>query len=64
MKVTVITDDKGKVLGTMQSSGKGHGPVTSSHEAGQKTTEIDVPDDVAKGPAEELHKAVARHATK
>ncbi len=63
MKVTVITDDKGKVLGTMRSGGKDQGPVTSG-EAGQKTAEIDVPDDVANGPAEELHKAVARHVKK
>ena len=63
MKVTVITDDKGKILGTMRSGGKG-GPLTSGHEAGQKTAEIDVPDDVANGPAEELHKAVARHVKK
>ena len=64
MKLAVITDGKGKVLGTMRSGAKGHGPVTSGQEAGQKVTEVDIPDDVANGPAEELHKAVERHLKK
>jgi hypothetical protein len=64
MKVTVITDDKGNVLGTMRSAGKEDGLVTSSNESDQKATEVDVSDDVANGPAEELHKAVARGGKK
>ena len=64
MKVTVITDDKGNVLGTMRSAGKEDGLVTSSSEGDQKATEVDVPDDVVNGSAEELHKAVARGGKK
>ena len=72
MKITVITDDTGNVLGTQRTSDEhskesGHGPTASSKVAAgpkQRVTEIDVPDEALKGSAEDLHKAVARHLKK
>jgi hypothetical protein len=67
MKVTVITDAQGHVLGTMRRSEERdkQGPATAFVvAAGQKTTEVDLPEDLLKGSADDLHKAVARHIKK
>jgi len=70
MKILVLTDAKGKILGTMRrseqpSSGSSHEQHGSSSQIvpgrGQKVTEIDVPNDVIKDSAEEFHKALASY---
>jgi len=70
MKTTVITDTSGKILGTMGSPGKPaagrshEGPTASVQIVpgpGQKAIELDLPNDVMTGSAEEIHKAVTEY---
>jgi hypothetical protein len=71
MKITVVTDKDGKVIGTMshpQGPDSSHeGPTSSiriAPESGQKAIELDLPNDALKGSAEELHKVVTGYLKK
>jgi len=72
MKITVITDGKGAVLGTQRPSeghtgAATHGPTPSATIVagpGQHVTEIDVPNEALKGSVEDLHRAIARQLKK
>jgi hypothetical protein len=64
MKVTVITDSHGKIVGTMkhtqQKSDALTVQITPGH--GQKAQELDLPVDFAMDySAEEFHKAIQEH---
>lgn len=68
MKITVITDAKGDVIGTARfpKSKSQHDPVfTPEAKSGQKVYEIELPSHLEKvESAEELHKEVKKHITK
>ena len=68
MKITVITDAKGDVIGTARfpKSKSEHDPVFKPDaKSGQKVYEIELPSHLEKvESAEELHKEVKKHITK
>jgi hypothetical protein len=67
MKITVISDKHGNIVGTMR-----HQETLAGHErstrvvAGpeQLASVMDMPDDVANGSVEELHKKIAQYLKK
>ncbi len=71
MKMTIITDSKGELLGSTQGECSRLG-VTEQAEISvgllpgpdQKFVEIEVPDDFAKCDASELHKRLKEHLSK
>jgi hypothetical protein len=72
MKMTVITDTKGNVIGTTQGHAKDHAkPSTEGWSAalvagpGQQLHEVDLPEEVAKlKDSEELHRQVKTYLAK
>jgi hypothetical protein len=65
MKVHVITDDKGNVVGTVQAIAGSHGdsPVAKPMPlAGQKVHELDLPKELeGSRNADELHRKLKEH---
>ncbi len=67
MKITVISDKHGNIVGTMRRPDTAAGCERSTHVVagpGQLAREVDVPNDAANCSVEELHKKVAQYLKK
>jgi len=66
MKITVITDDKGEIVGTTRGHSKDSGRSADGYavlrpSAGQTFREVDAPEEFATYDAAELHKHLKAH---
>ena len=67
MKITVISDKQGNIVGTMRRPDTPAGHERSTQVVagpGQSACEVDVPDDAAHGSVEELHGKIAQYLKK
>jgi len=67
MKITVISDTHGNIVGTMRRPDTLAGYERSTQIVagpGQLACEVDVPDDVANCSIEELHRKIAQYIKK